>query len=73
MAEFKLPKNSRMGEGKVWPKPEGATNTREYASTAGPRMMDAIHASTPTMLMRTTVAQWFWTRSSTSRTRSTQH
>jgi succinate dehydrogenase / fumarate reductase, iron-sulfur subunit len=30
MVEITLPKNSRVQEGKVWPKPEGATNLREY-------------------------------------------
>jgi succinate dehydrogenase / fumarate reductase, iron-sulfur subunit len=30
MAEFNLPKNSRLTEGKTWPKPEGAKNLREY-------------------------------------------
>ena len=30
MVEFNLPKNSRVTEGKTWPKPEGATETREY-------------------------------------------
>ncbi len=30
MVEFTLPKNSRVTEGKTWPKPEGATNLREY-------------------------------------------
>src|SRR5690606_25645608 len=30
MVEFTLPKNSRIQEGKTWPKPEGATNIREY-------------------------------------------
>jgi len=30
MAEFNLPKNSRLVEGKTWPKPEGAKNTREF-------------------------------------------
>ncbi|CAL8978406.1 Succinate dehydrogenase iron-sulfur subunit [Rhodoplanes serenus] len=30
MVEFTLPKNSRVTDGKVWPKPEGATNTREF-------------------------------------------
>ena len=30
MVEFTLPKNSVIGEGKVWPKPEGATNLREF-------------------------------------------
>ena len=30
MVELALPKNSQMTEGKVWPKPEGATNVREY-------------------------------------------
>ncbi len=30
MVEFNLPKNSRIGEGKTWPKPEGATETRAY-------------------------------------------
>jgi succinate dehydrogenase / fumarate reductase iron-sulfur subunit len=30
MVELTLPKNSRVNEGKVWPKPEGATNLREY-------------------------------------------
>ena len=29
MVELALPKNSQMTEGKVWPKPAGATNTRE--------------------------------------------
>jgi succinate dehydrogenase / fumarate reductase iron-sulfur subunit len=30
MAEFALPKNSRMKEGKVWPKPDGAAHTTEF-------------------------------------------
>ena len=30
MVELALPKNSQMTEGKVWPKPDGATNTREF-------------------------------------------
>ncbi len=30
MVELTLPKNSRVQQGKVWPKPEGATNLREY-------------------------------------------
>ncbi len=30
MVEFVLPKNSRMGAGKTWPKPAGATNIKEY-------------------------------------------
>ena len=30
MVELTLPKNSRIQQGKVWPKPEGATNLREY-------------------------------------------
>ena len=30
MVELALPKNSQMSEGKVWPKPAGATNTREF-------------------------------------------
>ncbi|WP_309084183.1 succinate dehydrogenase iron-sulfur subunit [Chelativorans sp.] len=30
MVEFTLPKNSKVKPGKVWPKPEGATNLREY-------------------------------------------
>jgi succinate dehydrogenase / fumarate reductase, iron-sulfur subunit len=30
MAEFALPKNSKVGKGKVWPKPEGATELREF-------------------------------------------
>ncbi len=30
MVEITLPRNSRIQEGKVWPKPEGATNLREY-------------------------------------------
>ena len=30
MAEFTLPKNSRVTEGKVWPKPANATNLKEY-------------------------------------------
>jgi succinate dehydrogenase / fumarate reductase, iron-sulfur subunit len=30
MAEFTLPKNSRVTEGKVWPKPAGATTLKEY-------------------------------------------
>ncbi|MGQ4273686.1 succinate dehydrogenase iron-sulfur subunit [Terrihabitans sp. B22-R8] len=30
MAELKLPKNSRLVEGKVWPKPEGATRLTEF-------------------------------------------
>ncbi len=30
MVEFALPKNSKIRQGKTWPKPEGATNLREY-------------------------------------------
>jgi len=30
MVEITLPKNSRVQQGKTWPKPEGATNLREY-------------------------------------------
>ncbi|HEY6632859.1 MAG TPA: succinate dehydrogenase iron-sulfur subunit [Rhizobiaceae bacterium] len=30
MVELALPKNSQIKEGKTWPKPEGATNLREY-------------------------------------------
>ena len=30
MVELTLPKNSKVSEGKVWPKPEGASNLREY-------------------------------------------
>ena len=30
MAEFALPKNSRITGGKTWPKPAGATETREF-------------------------------------------
>ncbi|MBL0933412.1 MAG: succinate dehydrogenase iron-sulfur subunit [Aliihoeflea sp.] len=30
MVEITLPKNSRINEGKTWPKPAGATNLREY-------------------------------------------
>ena len=30
MAEFTLPKNSRVIEGKKWPKPEGASNTKAF-------------------------------------------
>ncbi|MEL6773671.1 MAG: 2Fe-2S iron-sulfur cluster-binding protein, partial [Pseudomonadota bacterium] len=30
MAEFTLPANSKITKGKTWPKPEGATNLREF-------------------------------------------
>ncbi|MFD2238651.1 succinate dehydrogenase iron-sulfur subunit [Aureimonas populi] len=30
MVELALPKNSRITDGKIWPKPEGATNVREF-------------------------------------------
>lgn len=30
MVQLTLPKNSQIRDGKVWPKPEGATNLREY-------------------------------------------
>ena len=30
MVEFTLPRNSVVAEGKVWPKPEGAANLREF-------------------------------------------
>ena len=30
MVELTLPKNSQVKPGKTWPKPEGATNLREY-------------------------------------------
>jgi succinate dehydrogenase / fumarate reductase, iron-sulfur subunit len=30
MASFSLPKNSRMAEGKIWPRPDGATRVKEF-------------------------------------------
>ena len=30
MVELTLPKNSRVGKGKTWPKPQGATNLRQF-------------------------------------------
>ena len=30
MVALTLPKNSKIRQGKTWPKPEGATNLREY-------------------------------------------
>jgi succinate dehydrogenase / fumarate reductase iron-sulfur subunit len=30
MVQLTLPKNSRMTSGKTWPKPQGATNLREF-------------------------------------------
>ena len=30
MVEFALPKNSKIGKGKIWPKPEGAKTIREF-------------------------------------------
>ena len=30
MVEFALPKNSRISGGKTWPKPAGASETREF-------------------------------------------
>jgi succinate dehydrogenase / fumarate reductase, iron-sulfur subunit len=30
MVELALPKNSKVNEGKIWPRPEGATNLREF-------------------------------------------
>ena len=30
MVELTLPRNSKVTQGKVWPKPEGATRLREY-------------------------------------------
>ena len=30
MVQLTLPRNSTITEGKVWPKPEGASNLREY-------------------------------------------
>jgi len=30
MVELALPKNSKVGKGKIWPAPDGATNIREY-------------------------------------------
>ena len=30
MVQFTLPKNSRITKGKIWPKPEGATNLRTF-------------------------------------------
>ncbi|MGB8277116.1 MAG: succinate dehydrogenase iron-sulfur subunit [Methylovirgula sp.] len=30
MVEFALPKNSKIGKGKIWPKPEGAKSVREF-------------------------------------------
>ncbi|MGO7609449.1 succinate dehydrogenase iron-sulfur subunit, partial [Rhizobium ruizarguesonis] len=36
MVELALPKNSQIREGKVWPKPAGAKNTREFRVIRAP-------------------------------------
>ncbi len=46
MVEFALPKNSKIGKGKVWPKPAAATTFASSASIAGIPTTAPIRAST---------------------------
>ena len=62
MAEFTLPKNSKISGGKAWPKPAGATETREfkvyrYNPDDGKNPRWDTYTSTSTIAGR-----WCWTR-----------
>lgn len=73
MVELALPKNSQMREGKVWPKPAGAKNTREFRvyrwspDDGQNPSIDTFYTSISTIADR-----WCSTVCSTSRTRSTR-
>lgn len=62
MAEFKLPKNSRITKGKTWPKPEGATNIRTFRIYRWNEESGNCPVSTPIMSIWTNAARWFWMR-----------
>jgi succinate dehydrogenase / fumarate reductase iron-sulfur subunit len=62
MVELTLPKNSTMTEGKVWPKPEGAKNLREYRIYRWSPDDGKNPRSTPIMSMSTIAARWCSTR-----------
>ena len=71
MAQFTLPKNSKVTEGKTWAYPSGAHDVREYKiyrwnpdDGKNPRM-DTYYVTVAI------AARWFSTRSSGSRTTST--
>lgn len=70
MVELTLPKNSQIKPGKVWPKPSGAKNLREYQIYRWSPDDDKNQASTPIMSIWTIAVRWFSTVFSISRTRS---
>jgi hypothetical protein len=61
MAEFTLPKNSRITGGKAWPKPAGATETREFRVYRWNPDDGKNRASTPIMSTSMIAGRWCWT------------
>ena len=59
MAEFTLPKNSKVGEGKKHNAPAGASRTKASAFIAGSRMMTRTRQSIRSSLISTIAARWF--------------
>ena len=63
MVQFTLPKNSKITEGKTWPRPTGARHvTASSASTAGIRTTRPTRAWTPISSTATIARRWFSTR-----------
>jgi hypothetical protein len=62
MAEFTLPKNSKVQKGKKYPAKAGAKNVRTFTSTAGTRTIRKIRTSTNTKSTWRPAGQWFSTR-----------
>ncbi len=62
MVQLTLPKNSRVTEGKTWPRPAARARCANIASIAGTRTTARIRASTPIMSTSTTAGRWFSTR-----------
>ena len=73
MVQLTLPKNSRIVEGKTWPKPAGAKRLVEYKIYRyDPDDGEQSAASTPIASTSTIAGRWSSTGSSGSRTRSTR-
>ena len=62
MAEFALPKNSKIIDGKRFPAPAGAKNVRTFKIIAGHLMMTRTLIPTRMKLIWIVVVQWYWTR-----------
>ncbi len=62
MAEFSLPKNSRITQGKHFPAKPVRRTCAPSRCTAGTRTTAPIHGPTPTSSTSTSAARWSWTR-----------